>query len=102
MDPLLLLIVIVGGVTGAVFLILERRTWQEFHVSRGHDATAAQLHHALRAAGVRCRYRVGNSGALFSQLGGAMSRIQETRVLVHRNDLHRAHEVRAAVRANNR
>ena len=84
---------------GAVRMLMERRRWQELYVAHGrNNAIAARLHAALRAEGIRCRYRVGNSGALFSA-DGAMSRSLEARVLVHRVDLHRARQVQADLRA---
>jgi len=75
----------------------EQRTWVRFFGASGRDqAEALRIHSALRAAGVRCRYKFAHAG-LQRPDGGTIP--QTTAIVqVHRNDVHRANEVRAKLR----
>ena len=95
MDPLIATVTVALAVLGAAMLIAERRRWAELHVEHGPPRVSGRLHGALRAQGLRSRYQVRTSLAC---VGGPMARIQEARVLVHRDDLRRARQVQSALR----
>lgn len=97
-ELLFIALLIVGAVFGALLSLRAKSTWREFHAGDGRSHAAPALYQALRRGGVRCRYRVGTSGALLCS-DGPMSRIQAVTVLVHRDDLHRARQVQSALRA---
>ena len=96
MESLTPVLLVLTGIAGAAFWIRERRTWQRFHAAAGHrPESAARLHSELRRAGVRSRYKMAGTGV--SMFHGHRSAVQTPVVLVHRDDLDRAHQVRSAV-----
>lgn len=98
MEALFWPLAVVVVVAGVAAWLQEQRTWQDVHAAAGYRPdSAVRLHHALRAAGVRSRYRAVGTGASFASLGNATN--QTVKVLVHRDDLHRAREVAARLRS---
>ncbi len=94
--PVILLGAVVVTV-GVVAWVRERRTWQTILAVPARDpvpALASVLqYHALRQAGLRSRYKLAHAGFALHQAHSSLNQTAE--VKVHRDDLARAHQVRA-------
>ncbi|MEX2430543.1 MAG: hypothetical protein WD645_01330 [Dehalococcoidia bacterium] len=88
---LLLVVLAVGFIASKVH---DHRTWKEFYAAPGYRPDAAtRLHAALRFRGVRCKYETVGLGNNFAGMGNATN--QTLKVLVHRDDLSAARQVKA-------
>ena len=75
----------------------EQRTWVRYFGASGRDqAEALRIHSALRSAAVRCRYKLAH--ASLQRPGGDTIPQTKAIVHVHRDDVHRANEIRAKLR----
>lgn len=75
--------------------LLRPSEWQELTVVRGNRPEyATRLHDMLRRQGIRSVYRVVGTGA-GHPAGGIGSVSQNIKLLVHRDDFHRARQVMA-------